>query len=314
MLKLQYKDGSRSIWLVGPKMRVGQSRDNDLVLSGAGISDVHAEFRIETDKLTIEPLGDSPCKVNGELLTGARRLNLGDELGIGIKEFVIIDPKKEGAQQSVASLRPAQKSAKQTDRPSAKQKNVGKGSAVDIGSGWLLQGDHKTLKNKRFPINGSVVVGRSPECDITFSYDRLSRKHAQFKEADGILQVKDMNSSNGTFLNDKKVTGTVRVRAGDTIAFDKLGFTVVGPDHAGDGVDSSSDEDLNKTVVRPALDIDALNQAAKESKKQKPNNSEAAIRAVVEEQAKVASRKNNNLLYLAIAALLLVGAGAFLLL
>ena len=52
--------------------------------------------------------------------------------------------------------------------------------------------------------------------------------------------VKDLDSTNGTFLNGERIQ-TGRARPGDRLRFDVVTFNVVGPS-----------EDSNQTVVRPA--------------------------------------------------------------
>ena len=53
-----------------------------------------------------------------------------------------------------------------------------------------------------------VLVGRLAECQIQTVDTSVSRKHAQFTWKPGdIVEVQDLNSSNGVFVNDARVTG-----------------------------------------------------------------------------------------------------------
>src|SRR3954470_4502077 len=50
-----------------------------------------------------------------------------------------------------------------------------------------------------------MIIGRDPTADISVSDQGISRKHAQVTKAGGKIQLIDLGSSNGTFINDKKV-------------------------------------------------------------------------------------------------------------
>jgi pSer/pThr/pTyr-binding forkhead associated (FHA) protein len=53
--------------------------------------------------------------------------------------------------------------------------------------------------------NGHVTIGRTPDCDVYANSLSVSRSHAQVWFEDGQYHVLDLNSSNGTFLNGRKI-------------------------------------------------------------------------------------------------------------
>lgn len=65
------------------------------------------------------------------------------------------------------------------------------------------------------------VIGRSPNCDIVITDGWVSSRHAflGYDEYDEIWQVQDNNSSNGTWLNGKRIAPKewVNIREGDRI-------------------------------------------------------------------------------------------------
>lgn len=278
MLKLQHKNSDRSVWLVGPKMKVGTNKDNEVVVVGDGVADFHAELYVEGDTVAVAPVGGNPCLVNGQAISARTALKIGDEVTVGSREFVIVPP-KQGA-------KPAAPRETADDANATVMRKVSKIEPSGKGTGWMLQATHQSLGNKRYPINGKVTIGRAQECELSFSYDRLSRRHAELKIVNGALHVKDLESSNGTFVNGKRVDG-VRLQPGDTLSFDKLSFTVVGPSEADSRLGSS--DELNKTVIRPAIDPAAVNRALKQSQsasdsavaKTKPAGNNVVIIAVV---------------------------------
>src|SRR6478609_1005971 len=74
------------------------------------------------------------------------------------------------------------------------------------------------LRGTIIPLGSSaVLLGRAPSCTLVLDDDYSSSRHARtYPEGDQWL-VEDMGSTNGTFLDDQKVTAPVPVRAGAQI-------------------------------------------------------------------------------------------------
>ncbi|NQT16633.1 MAG: FHA domain-containing protein, partial [Planctomycetes bacterium] len=53
----------------------------------------------------------------------------------------------------------------------------------------------------------SIVLGRHPECDIVLEVGAISRQHARLVRVDDQYHVEDLNSRNGTFVNDHAIAG-----------------------------------------------------------------------------------------------------------
>jgi pSer/pThr/pTyr-binding forkhead associated (FHA) protein len=62
-------------------------------------------------------------------------------------------------------------------------------------------------------IDGEVVIGREG-ADLTIADPELSRRHARVRPVDGGVEIEDLGSSNGTFVNGQRVSGPVRVTTG----------------------------------------------------------------------------------------------------
>lgn len=240
MLKLQSKDPGKSFWLVDPVMRVGAANDNEISISGEGVHDLHAKIITENEALFIEPISGAQTFLNEQLVSFKTSLDVGALLRFGVHEFAVVDPSQKTANpfnQSTEAKQPVSNDAT-LFRPKAASSN---------GSGWFIQAMHKSLQNKRYPIDGVMSLGRSKDCDLSFSFDRLSRKHAQFELLDDVLFVKDLQSSNGVFHNGQKVP-QAKLAHGDTVAFDKLEFTVVNTAQSNSAPTASQDS-LNETLM-----------------------------------------------------------------
>jgi len=70
-----------------------------------------------------------------------------------------------------------------------------------------------------------IVVGRAATSDVPIYDPTISRRHAEVALANGGVQVKDLGSSNGTFVNGARVTDTV-ASVGDVVTFGKVAFRV----------------------------------------------------------------------------------------
>jgi len=71
----------------------------------------------------------------------------------------------------------------------------------------------------------TVVVGRAVTSDVPIYDPTISRKHAELRLTDGGVEVKDVGSSNGTFLNGARVTEALAAE-NDVITFGKVAFRV----------------------------------------------------------------------------------------
>ena len=67
-------------------------------------------------------------------------------------------------------------------------------------------------------VNDSTTVGRAPSSDVTLDGDRtVSKLHAVVVRYGSEFAVRDVGSSNGTFVNGERVAGECRLRPGDEI-------------------------------------------------------------------------------------------------
>ena len=53
-------------------------------------------------------------------------------------------------------------------------------------------------------IEEKIIIGRSPDCDIQFPVDNISRKHASIYFHNEEYFIEDLNSTNGIYINGVK--------------------------------------------------------------------------------------------------------------
>ncbi len=93
---------------------------------------------------------------------------------------------------------------------------------------WLLRtvetDDDDALTFRILPEN-MKTLGRAPTADFTIDRALVSRLHCRLINASDRLEVEDLDSTNGTFVNDQKVKRKVLV-TGDTLRLGRVELTV----------------------------------------------------------------------------------------
>lgn len=80
------------------------------------------------------------------------------------------------------------------------------------------------FNKKSMEIIRKIEIGRDENCDISFKDDDLiSRKHAIVEIIQDVLYIRDLGSTNGTYVNKKPLMKNQKFRLskGDTIAIGK---------------------------------------------------------------------------------------------
>jgi len=91
---------------------------------------------------------------------------------------------------------------------------------------WTLSAETGPLSGLSFPVDRSLIIGRSLDCDIAVVTPQVSRNHAQLELDNGELVIEDLGSSNGTVVNGRKVAGRHSLRNEDEIRLHDIIFRV----------------------------------------------------------------------------------------
>lgn len=110
----------------------------------------------------------------------------------------------------------------------------------------------------------TIVVGRAVSTDLPVYDPTVSRRHAELVHTAQGLTVRDLGSSNGTFVNGIRVA-EMRVRDGDVVTFGKVAFKLIeiladAPPHA--EAFTSPQSAPEATIIRqvPVPEVDSLEQ------------------------------------------------------
>lgn len=68
-----------------------------------------------------------------------------------------------------------------------------------------------------YPLGDELIVGRSDKCHIPLGDTYVSQVHARVFRRNGQFFIEDMGSTNGTYLNSRKVTAPTSVSRGDRV-------------------------------------------------------------------------------------------------
>jgi len=215
-MKLVFPNGEHGQVLLNHGVnRIGSSAEATVVLTMPGILPVHCAIHVTQTGANLQvPAGGGPVEVNGKVVPDLMSLRPGDNLLIGTVQakFLIVEVAKSAA--------------------------VANGGNPDEDSGatrvrmavpkYVLRGLSGAVFSKVYPVTGPVVIGRAAECDISVPADEISRRHALIKPTPDGLSVEDLGSSNGTYINSKRVQHGF-LNPGDELRLDAVRFVLVAP-------------------------------------------------------------------------------------
>ncbi|WP_149180745.1 DUF1707 and FHA domain-containing protein [Streptomyces sp. TRM49041] len=91
-----------------------------------------------------------------------------------------------------------------------------------LGRAWQAERLPKLLLPQPGPY--PLRIGRDPVNGLRLSHETVSRLHAELSLQGGLWMLRDLNSTNGTTVNGRRVTGTVVVQPGDMVSFGRMAF------------------------------------------------------------------------------------------
>lgn len=212
MYQLRFKDNSQPIFHVtGNLCTLGRAPGNTLVLDTSTVDETHARLIQHDGRLFLQ---DNKSRI-GSFVNGKKvkykELRPGDVITIGNVHFDIVE-------------------LEDTHLASTRIPALPQPSASHTAADWRLVSDSSWLAGKVFELkDAGTILGRGKDCDIVIPGNHLSRNHAVIRKKGDHLILKDLQSSNGSFVNEMRVEGEQVVRAGDRLRFDVYSFRVQGP-------------------------------------------------------------------------------------
>lgn len=188
-------------------------REGDVMLIDGMISRKHAQITSDNGNLVVEDLGSTNgTKVNGTKVNPGDKvpLNGGDTVSFGGVELKLAMPGAKGGnttQVFTSNKTAAIAAAPKVEVPPAKLIGEGKEFAL-----------HK----------GSNTFGRKSDNDVSITDPYVSGRHGIIEIADDGLFVTDIGSTNGTMLNDAKLSPNMRtaITTEDVIRLGSMEFRI----------------------------------------------------------------------------------------
>lgn len=77
-----------------------------------------------------------------------------------------------------------------------------------------------------FELTTPTVVGRGRRANLVLPLSLISRQHCEFYEEQGVLHVRDLGSTNGTFVNRRRIEEAHPLADGDLVSLGPVTFQV----------------------------------------------------------------------------------------
>ena len=217
-MKLVFPGGEHPQVLLGPGVnRIGSDPEANIVLDRPGVLPQHCELHVTDHGVMLQVPHGTTVSVNGRSVDGLIALRPGDSVNF------------DRIQARLATIEAAAPGRRRVGPlPAPANDDPGATAVRPVLPKFVLRGVSGEGFGRSYPLLGPTVVGRAPECNLRLDANGLSRQHARLVMANGGVQVEDMGSTNGTFINGKRVQRGLAV-PGDEIGFDQLRFRLTGP-------------------------------------------------------------------------------------
>lgn len=114
-------------------------------------------------------------------------------------------------------------SAERIANPNAVPINNEHTSSQEAATWWLEQCADALGSTNAFPlVSFPFDIGRCEEMCLTLHCRTVSGRHAQIQQLDDTLVVRDLNSTNGTFINGRRVSGAATLCDGDLLQLGRI--------------------------------------------------------------------------------------------
>ena len=217
-MKLVFPGGEHPQVLLGLGVnRIGSDPAATIVIDRPGVRPQHCELHVNPNGVTLHVPAGTTVSVNGRPVDGLIALRPDDSVGF---DRVL------ARLSSMEAASPAHHHAGAFPLPA--NDDPGATAVRPVLPKFVLRGVSGKGFGRSYPVLGPTVVGRAPECALRLDESGLSRQHARLvPTADG-MQLEDLGSTNGSFINGKRVQRGFAA-SGDEIGFDTLRFRVTAP-------------------------------------------------------------------------------------
>jgi predicted component of type VI protein secretion system len=120
-----------------------------------------------------------------------------------------------------------------------------------------------------------LVVGRRPSCDIRLDFENISGKHCVLRLINGVWNVRDLGSTNGTTVNGSRISTEQSVMPDEELGVAGHMYTIA-YDPAGPEAFLSSHRELDEDVVQERARHSLMDLAGMDTDETKPKRAKRA--------------------------------------
>lgn len=223
-MKLVFPGGEHPHVLLGPGVsRIGSDPAATIVLDRPGMVAQLCQLQVSAHGVMLDVTAGAAVTVNGREVAGLISLRDGDVVGFSGVQARLATTESAGAAPASA-LHHHYVDSRQ---PAPANDDPGATAIRPVLPRYVLRGVGEAFGHN-FPVPGVATIGRAPECTLRLDEQGLSRQHARLIPTEQGLQIEDLGSTNGSYINNQRVVrGEAKV--GDEVGFDTLRFRLVGP-------------------------------------------------------------------------------------
>ena len=223
-------------YAVGPNPLVfGRDAGSDVVVAGNDVSRRHAEIQATPEGYVLMDVSVNGTYVNGERVGRHYLLARADVIRIGHDEFRFyadaapppgLRPPR-GVPVATPVRPPTGAGARLSDTmhglPQSELNAAVTPTTPTVAplASFLIR--NGSLKGKRLPVKVPVVnIGRADYNDVVLADPSVSTSHAKLQRRDDVWVLSDVGSTNGTFVENERVSGEIALSPGTTVRFGEV--------------------------------------------------------------------------------------------
>jgi pSer/pThr/pTyr-binding forkhead associated (FHA) protein len=216
----------------GQTLTIGRRNDNRISIDNMSVSGYHAEIVSKEDAFVIRDLkSKNGTFVNQKLIASPYRLSQDDVITIGKHElsFSLKDERVDAVSKSAAGGESPHEKTRFLDTNTHRELLEQFASTAHKAPLLTLQFKGKTIRKYILKSHKPLTIGRTHGNDVVIDNTAVSGKHATIAFEDNEFVLRDLNSTNGVFVNERPV-GKAPLNDGDVIRIGKhdLVFSIMG--------------------------------------------------------------------------------------
>ncbi|MGE4632210.1 MAG: FHA domain-containing protein, partial [Planctomycetota bacterium] len=194
--KILVQDGGRQtiVEIGDDPITIGRDPASRVVIEDRLASRHHGRFFWEDTKFVYEDLGSSNGSMHGGVKVTKVSLGDGDSIRIGEAELRIDMPGSIGSADATPMLEEVEQSDEDQGSLLLTSEPEGRRLRIELAG-----------KTQWVQVFSGLVIGRSPDVDVTIDDARISSRHASVFEEETGWYVEDLDSGNGIIVGNRKI-------------------------------------------------------------------------------------------------------------